>query len=97
VHDESDCDVVKAMRSWWDIVAIQEEHSELPALDFLKTQERVGWIEHQRCILPLIEECADQVMDSPNEAVAYLLIKSALCQIALICFVMGRQHEGAEV
>lgn len=96
-HDDLDCDVIRAVKSWQDLVAVQEEHSEQPALVFADTQERAGWTEHQRCILPVIDASSQEVMDARTPAEAYLLIQSALCQVAVICFILGRQHEGAEV
>jgi hypothetical protein len=96
-HDDLDCDVVKAVKAWQDMVAVQEEHSEELALVFEDTQERAGWVNHQRCIIPVIDASAQEVMDARTPAEAYLLVRSALCQVSLICFILGRQHEGAEV
>lgn len=96
-HDDLDCDVVRAVKSWQDLVAVQEEHSDRLGLEFAETQDRAGWVDHQRCIIPVIDQSAQEVMDARTPAEAYLLMRSALCQVALICFILGRQHEGAEV
>lgn len=95
-HSET-CDVMKAYRAWQDMVARQEEHSDGNMLDFGDSQTNIGWTEHQTCIIPIIEQMADDIMDCNTPAEAYLLIKNALYQMSLITYIMGRQREGAQV
>lgn len=89
--------MVRAMSAWQDLVAQQEEHTSGSDLDFRESQTRAGWLEHQRCIDPAIDKLAQDCMDARTPAEAHLLIRSALFQISLICFIMGRQREGAEI
>jgi hypothetical protein len=97
-HDEDTCDVVKAFRRWQEVISVQEEHTDTSTgLSFHYTQGLIGWDDHQRCILPVVENMAEEVMDAKTPAEAYLLIKSSLCQMALVCYILGRQREGAEV
>jgi hypothetical protein len=96
-HDIETCSVARAYHAWRDMVAIQEEHSADVALVFAETQERAGWTDHQECITPVIDAATAEIMEARIPEEAMILIRSALCQVALICFIMGRQHEGAEV
>ena len=92
-----DCSVRDAYNVWRDIVARQEEQSDTSELVFSETQELAGWVDHQECIVLLIDGLTNEVMESDTPTEAYIRTRSSLCQLALICFIMGRQHEGAEV
>ena len=97
MHDEPGCAVLKAYHAWQDVVSVQEEHSDSMVLSFHETQERIGWDEHQDCIIPILDNCANMCMEAETPAEAYVLVRSALMQMSLICFILGRQHEGAEL
>jgi hypothetical protein len=95
--DEEDCPIRDAYDTWRDLVARQEEHSTSSELVFSETQELAGWVDHQECITGLIDGLTQEVMESHSPMEAYARARSSFCQLALICFILGRQHEGAEV
>jgi hypothetical protein len=97
-HDE-DCPVGVAFRTWLDMVSIQEEHSEESGLSFKESMLTLGWPEeHVECFKMLIDNStADVIESASNPAEAIVLIRSALCQMSLIAFTLGRQQEGADI